>query len=74
MEDRFWLAIDDAGHRNEKGWFDNLAAYCKPRTAFHAFKGGRYILAIWNTMILDKHIIWANNPLTEARRAGLLRA
>ena len=64
MADRFRLAMDDARYKNEQGWFDNVTAYCGPRTAFHLSQGGRYMLSIWDTMFQDKNITWANHPVT----------
>ncbi|MGH7185547.1 MAG: hypothetical protein ACREIB_04620, partial [Pseudomonadota bacterium] len=39
MEDRFWIAMDDARYKNEQGWFDNVPAYSAPRKAFATGQG-----------------------------------
>ncbi len=58
MEDRFWIAMDDAFYKNAKGWFDNTPVFCGPRTAFSSSQGSRYTLGLWNTMFQDKSIVW----------------
>jgi len=65
MEDRFWIAMDDAFYKNDKGWFDNVTAYCGDRNAFSTSQGSRYTLGLWNTMFQDKSIVWAYNPVTD---------